>query len=301
MILRLVPALKEDQADYNASIAQDLVLGSTAYAPLADTKLYLQKTYVASLLSKMARSNTHLANIALSSQPSTRDFPIPLQENISLGRLAEMGAADPEIAHQVFMLLIQELTLADQGRPPVLICLDGLAHAFTPQTAYHDQKNKPIHALDLWMLDWFMKCLTNQISLPNGGLVLATTSDSNSPHNRTLDFALTQLHQAPSTSLQPPSSPITSNNTHTSLPDAVRHNPFFPYDTRVLSIFQTAGLRLQEVHGLSKLEAARLMEYWAKSGIMSHRVDAAFIGEKWTMSGGGMVGELERCCLRMRI
>ena len=281
--------------------AQDLILGSTAYAPLPGSKKFIQKTYLANLLSKIAKSNTHLKDITLSSQPPQNAFPVPLQENISLSRLAELGAADPEIAHQVFVLLLKELTLADQGRPPMLVCLDGLAHAFTPQTGYHDQDFKPIHALDLWILDWFMGYLAGQTQLPNGGLILATTSGSNAPLNRTLDFALKQLDQSPSASIQPPSSPLTPSYTHSSLPDAIRHNPFFPYDTRVLSIFQSPNLELQKVQGLSKHEAASLMEYWARSGILKERVDQGLVGEKWTMSGGGVIGELERCCLRMRI
>ena len=183
----------------------------------------------------------------------------------------------------------------------MLICLDGLAHAFTPQTGYHDRDFKPIHALDLWILDWFMGFLAGQTPLTNGGLVLATTSGSNAPSNRTLDFALKQLDQSPSASIQPPSSPLTPSYTHSSLPDAIRHNPFFPYDTRVLSIFQSPNLELQKVQGLSKHEAASLMEYWARSGILKERVDQGLVGEKWTMSGGGVIGELERCCLRMRI
>lgn len=276
-------------------------MGSTAYSPLPDSQLYLQKSYLASLLSKIAKSNTHLANVTLSSQPAKDAFPIPLQANISLARLAELGGTDPEIAHQVFILLVKELSLPGQGRPPMLICLDGLGHAFSPQTRYHDRDYKPIHALDLWILDWFMKYLNGSSSLPNGGLVLATNSGSNAPQNRTVEYALSQLKLSPSRSLQAPSSPIAIDRTHTSLPDAIRHNPFFPYDTRALSIFQSPGLQLQEVRGLSKGEAASLMEYWAKSGILRERVDEKLVGEKWTMSGGGVVGELERCCLRMRV
>ena len=146
-----------------------------------------------------------------------------------------------------------------------------------------------------------MGYLTGQSSLPNGGLVLATTSGSNAPNNRTVEFALKELHQIPSNSLEAPTSPITAEYAHSSVPDAIRHNPFFPYDTRALSVFQSPGLQLQQVQGLSKSEAAALMEYWAKSGILRERVDERLVGEKWTMSGGGMVGELERCCLRMRI
>lgn len=61
------------------------------------------------------------------------------------------------------------------------------------------------------------------------------------------------------------------------------------------------NIEIQRLTGLSKEEARGLMEYWAKSGLMRRLIDERLVGEKWTISGGGVVGELERGCLRMRI
>lgn len=43
------------------------------------------------------------------------------------------------------------------------------------------------------------------------------------------------------------------------------------------------------------------MEYWAKSGLLRKSVDETLLGEKWALSGGGVVGELERASFSMMI
>ena len=68
-----------------------------------------------------------------------------------------------------------------------------------------------------------------------------------------------------------------------------------------MNCFGKEGIDVQRIKGLSKEEARGLMEYWAKSGILRQTVSEGLVGEKWTISGGGVIGELERGCLRMRI
>ena len=58
---------------------------------------------------------------------------------------------------------------------------------------------------------------------------------------------------------------------------------------------------MHRLKGLSKDEARGLMEYWAKSGILRQTVSESLVGEKWSLSGGGVVGELERGCVKMRV
>ncbi len=60
-------------------------------------------------------------------------------------------------------------------------------------------------------------------------------------------------------------------------------------------------MEIQRLKGLSKDEARGLMEYWAKSGLVRQKVNETLVGEKWTLSGGGVVGELERATVRMKI
>ena len=49
------------------------------------------------------------------------------------------------------------------------------------------------------------------------------------------------------------------------------------------------------------MEARALMEYWAQSGVLRQRVDEKTVTAKWALAGNGVVGELERGALRMRI
>ena len=156
---------------------------------------------------------------------------------------------------------------------------------------------KPIHAHDLALLKTFMDYLSGASPLPNGGLILAATSASNPPPNPSLDLALAKLetHSA-SQSSAPSADPYN--------PSPATPNPFYSYDQRVMDIFEGPNggqVEVQRLPGLSKEEAKGLMEYWAKSGILRQDVDERLVGEKWSLSGGGIVGELERGCIRMSI
>ena len=262
----------------NFPTAQDLILGHTEYGPLPSTTptLYTQRTYTASLLNAMSRANPVLESFQLSQPPAQNEIPIPVPPNISLSRLALLGAEDPEIAWPIFELLYRELTLPD--RPPLLLCMDGLAHAMR-NTQYISNTYQPIHAHQFTLIKWFLDHLSGASPLPNAGLVLASTSESNSPVVPSLNLALSQLE---------------GNS-------AVQKDPFARYDERVLGVFEKGGVEVKRMGGLSKEEARGLMEYWALSGVVRQRVDEGFVGEKWSLSGGGCVGELERAVVRMRV
>lgn len=146
-------------------------------------------------------------------------------------------------------------------------------------TRYISNTYQPIHAHQFTIIKWFLDHLSGSSPLPNGGLVLASTSHSNAPVVPTLDLALGQLE---------------GNS-------AVQKDPFAKYDERVLGVFENGGVEVKRMGGLSKDEARGLMEYWALSGVVRQRVDEGFVGEKWSLSGGGCVGELERAVVRMRV
>ncbi len=80
-------------------------------------------------------------------------------------------------------------------------------------------------------------------------------------------------------------------------------NPFAAYDPRVLSVFESKpdGLEVQRLAGLAKEETRGLLEYWARSGVLREKVSDGLVGEKWTLSGGGVIGELERASVRMKV
>ena len=43
------------------------------------------------------------------------------------------------------------------------------------------------------------------------------------------------------------------------------------------------------------------MEYWAQSGVLRAQVDERTVTEKWSLAGNGIIGEIERGALLMRI
>ena len=269
---------------YSLSTAQDLTIGHTAYTPLPRTTptVYAQPTYTASLLSSIARSNPHLSSLQLSqTPPASPSAPLPpLPPSLTLSALCALASNDPEASPSLLSLLLSDL--ASPGRPPILFCLDGLAHAMASETAYTTPELKPIHAQDLSLLQTFSTYLSGASALPNGGMVLAATSQSNAPPLPTLAYALAALES--------PASP------------SAQRNPFKNYDERVLDVLDPKkGVEVQRVDGLSREEVRGLMEYWAHSGMIRQRVDGRMVGEKWAVSGGGVVGELERAVLRAGI
>lgn len=163
-----------------------------------------------------------------------------------------------------------------------------------PNTGYLSPTLKPIHAQDLYLLDWFCAHLSGASPLPNGGLVLAATSQSNAPVIPSLEFALARL-SSPQQSAE-----STPSGLQTRLEQ--QFSPYTAYDERVLSIFDASSsnqkIERHTIPGLTRSESRGLMEYWARSGVLRQRITEGFVGEKWTLSGGGVVGELERAVIR---
>lgn len=149
---------------------------------------------------------------------------------------------------------------------------------------------KPIHAHDLTIVRHFIDHLSGAKQLPNGGLVLGATSKSNAPASPALDFNI-EVAQARQT--QPDN-------------DLPLWNPYKKVDTRVMEALKDVksgdkGLDVIMIGGLSKEEARSIMEYYAESGMLRHRVDDGFVSEKWSLAGMGNIGELERSSVRLRI
>ncbi|MCJ1258347.1 37S ribosomal protein S23 mitochondrial [Lignoscripta atroalba] len=292
----------------NIPSAQDLTIGHTAYGPLPSTSptQYVQKTYISNLLSSISRANAPLlSTLTLSTPPPS--LPIPIQPNISLDRFALLGASDPEIAWPIFLALWTELTspsTPEHPRPPILMGIDDLGHIMKP-TAYMSADFKPIHAHNLVLVRWYIDYLSGAKQLPNGGLVLAATSESNHPFVPALKLKLAQLEarQNPTRPALPAlTAPFLLATTSSPHADPIpQPDPFTNYDEHVMSCFADERIEVQRIKGLSREEARGLMEYWGKSGLLRQTVSEGLVGEKWTISGGGVVGELERGCLRMRI
>lgn len=267
----------------------ELTIGHTAYAPLDGTSptQYFQKNYTASLLGQIVKANEKvLENLKLTKKHA---LPVALKEDTTLLQLAQLGAKDADVAWPVLQAFWKELTAPSNNeegkeafaRPPVMVCLDNVSFIMN-NTEYIDRDAKPIHAHDFVLVRHFVNLLNGTAKLPNGGMVLAATSGSNSPKSNALDFAIETIEarQAGAT-------------------DLPTWNPYKNIDERSLSALSNADAL--KVKGLSREEARAIMEYYAQSGMMRRTVDENLVSEKWTVSGGGIIGELERATVKYRI
>lgn len=344
--------------------ARDITIAHTAYRPeqTADGEtIYVQPHYVAQLLSTVINANRSVLDRLRLGQ--RHQLPVPVQANISLTRLAEIGASDAELAWPIWQALLSELTAPSQpkkdglNRPPVFVSMDGVEHIMRP-SAYLDAEAKLIHAHELAISRDFASLLAGKIALPNGGVVLASTSASSKPATPTFDHILAakdaekyvsqilalrnnireQAHKAIESGQQQqdidfsviPEDVISQMpdlltaaynqimsgvtklqgvHTNYTLTDLVsdldslkisppKWDPYMPLDEKVADVMET--VTVQKLHGLSKEEARGVMEYYARSGIMRATLTDNLISERWTVAGGGIIGELEKATVRAR-
>lgn len=255
-------------------------MASTDYSPVDGSRprMYAQNIYTANWLSQIAKSNSAVLQQLKVTQK--HDISVTIEEGITLARLCELGANDKDIAWPIFNALWTEITA--KGRPPVLVTLDSLSHVLQ-NSAYRDPDFKLIHSHDLAIVNHFMDCLAGKNQLTNGGAVLAATNRSHGPVSKSLELAIKNNME-----LKQEGKEIT------------KRDPFEKnYDDRVDKVLK--GLEVMKLKGLSKAEARGLMEYWAKSGVLRSRVDERSVTEKWAVAGNGIIGEIERNALAMRI
>ncbi|KAM3077571.1 hypothetical protein ACMFMG_006907 [Clarireedia jacksonii] len=260
--------------------AQDIVSAATEYGPIPNTNpmLFSQNTYTAAWLARIAKANQKVLDSLELSQK--HDLPLPVQSNISLTRLCELGARDPDVAWPVFQAFWTEITAA--GRPPVLMTLDGLQYIMA-NSEYRNADYELIHAHDLAILNHFIQYLSGEKTMPNGGAVMAATNRSHGPISQSSNLAIVQQLER-----QMGAEAVT------------KRDPFEKkYDARADKALQKIEVML--LQGLSKEEARGLMEYWAASGVLRQRVDERTVAEKWALAGNGVVGEIQRGALMMRI
>lgn len=259
--------------------------GTTAYQPTADAAgntIYSQPHLTAKFLENILTANESLlSTLRLSRKPN---LPIPVPDNISIARLLQLASRDPSIAWPVWQVVIQELTSASQDgeglqRPPVLLSLDGISHIMRA-SEYLDPAVNPIHAHELALVSSYVSYLNGTTPLHNGGLVLAATSSSNRVATPTLEFILAERYAE----IQKRAKPT--------------WDPYAERDGLVDEALK--GVYVHKVGGLLKDEAKGAMEYYALSGILRNSVTDAFVAEKWSISGGGVIGELEKSCVRQK-
>ena len=285
-----------------------MVNAHTGYAPLDDVKptLYVQNEATAELLSRTVTANTDvLKGLKVSQQHPTLKSAV--KPGMTLDALATLGIRDPAVAWAVFQALWAELTATGpasgfekdfQARPPILVTVDGLAH-WMKNSEYRSADFEPIHAHDLVFVKHFMSLLKpggEKPSLPNGGLLLYATSGSNRPSVYSFDIALKQLEAT------------TAGGTPSGA-DFPHADPYNNPDNRVIEAFASVPtqspkedrLQMQTLQGLSRDETRGFMEYFARSGLLRDSVNDELVGEKWSLSSGGVIGELEKLGKRVRV
>jgi small subunit ribosomal protein S29 len=253
-------------------------MAATEYSPIPNTSptLYSQSTYAANWLGQIAKANnTVLSNLRVTKEHT---LPIPIRPDASLARMAELGSRDPEVSWPIFKAFWSEITSRD--RPPIVMALDGLGHIMK-DSLYRSPDFKFIHAHDLAIVKLFVEYLAGVKQLPNGGAIFAATTTGNNPTSYATSLALKQKEERKAGK------------------DVTQPDPYKKIDLRSFNSLQSA--ELLKLKGLSKMEARGLMEYWAASGVLRQRVDEKSVTERWVLSGNGVVGEIEKSALWMRI
>lgn len=262
--------------------ANDITNSLTDYAPLEDSSpiQYFQKTYTAKLLSQIRTANQNVLSKLKTTKPLT-DLPVGKSETLSLDKLAELGSQSPDFAWPIFTALWTELTQPSQERaprPPILFACDNIQRIMR-ESEYLDASENLIHAYDLSIVANFMACITGVTTLPNGGVVLGAATESNVASSPAFRFA------------------VECAEARAAGEPAPEWNPYKWIDTRVTEALK--DVEVTKLKGLSKDNTTALLEYFAASGVLTKTVDESLVSEKWTLSGGGNIGELERATVRM--
>ena len=132
-------------------------------------------------------------------------------------------------------------------------------------------------------------CQSSASSLANGGMILAATSGSNSPTLPDFSLFLRQLTAR--------AAGLRVTDEEFPMPE-----PYRKVDQRVLNLLGGSEETIfSTLRGLSRDEARGLLEYFARSGILKESITEATVGEKWTLSGGGVIGEMANLGKRVRL
>ncbi|EHK40897.1 hypothetical protein TRIATDRAFT_130544 [Trichoderma atroviride IMI 206040] len=267
-------ALLNEWVVINIPEGQDLTNGNTEFSPIPDTEpmQFAQPVYCLKLLQNIYKAN----KAVLEKTPLKKDWSrlTNLKEGATLADLAQ-SAKESEFAWPTLSALWTELT--QPGQPPVLLTLDGLAH-INKVSEYRDPSFNIVHAHELVLVRLFVDALSGKTKLPNGGAVIAATSQNNTHFHPSQELVLSQL-EAGQAGREVPK------------PNAYERK----YDDRVYDALKNSTvLRLE---GVSKDEARVLMEYWGASGMLRSALDTRAVAEKWALGGHGIVGEMEKASL----
>jgi len=251
--------------------------------------IYDQPTLTAELLQRISKSNERV----LKTLSLAHNHHFEGHTPTNLHSLAVIGAEDSKLSWRVWQALWKELTSpSNQDRPPVMVALDGMNHWMT-MSKYRSAEYIPIHALQLAPIRHFIEILFNKNGageLAHGGIVLGAMTASNSPSVPAFELLMKQLEaQERGLKMGDEGFPVP--------------HPYKTVDQKILDLLEGSGeLNVQRLQGLEKdVEARGLLEYFARSGVFREKVDETTVAEKWSLAGGGVIGELARFGQRLRL
>ena len=274
---------------------QEYVNNQSPYtaAPKSDEnaeQMYNQHQLASDLLSRLAHSNAEV----LSELSPVHDHTKVLRGRKikSLKDLAMLGTQDVRHAPEIWDALWKELTIkSDKSpRPPILVAVDGV-NFFMTMTKYRSPDYSLVHAHQFTLIKQFVSLLFNSTenALPNGGIVMACTTKSNHPPTPSFDLLTKQVRAQ--------QNGLTQDDSEFPLWDPYSKGA----DQRVYDLLRDSkNTGLTELKGLSRPESKGLLEYFAESGVFREAVTDSSVNEKWTLSGGGIVGELCKMSARIR-
>lgn len=234
---------------------------------------FTQPVYCLKMLQTIYKAN----KAVLEKLPLQKDWSrltTHLKQDATLADLV-LSAKESEYAWPTLNALWTELTLP--GRPPVLFALDGVAH-INKVSEYRDPSFNEVHAHELSLVRLFVAALSGKTKLPNGGAIIAATSDNNTLRHPSQELVLAQLEAGQAGREIPQPDPYERK-----------------YDERVYDALKNSYVL--RVGGVSKGEGRALMEYWGASGMLRTVLNNQAVSEKWALGGHGIVGEMERVAL----
>ncbi|EJT75477.1 hypothetical protein GGTG_05410 [Gaeumannomyces tritici R3-111a-1] len=293
LLQALSKAFLDDWVVFHIPEAQELTTACTEYAPIPGTQptQYMQHVYAFKMLRRLLKTSEKvLRKITMLRKHDDVSTDL-VTHSSSLADLVS-SAREADQAWPVLRALWAELLTPAPDRRPILFSLDGLGHIMRTSD-YRSPAFELIHSHDLSLIRRFIDALSGGATaapdqpppppFPAGGAVLAATTLGNSPKSFSMELALARLEAAKRGEAPPAKDPYSR-----------------AYDERVEAALADVGLL--RLGALTRTEARVAMEYWAASGLLRAAVDEKKVVDVLSVSGGGIIGEVERALLlSMRI
>lgn len=287
LLQALSKAFLDNWVVFHIPEAQELTTACTEYAPIPGTQptQYMQHVYAFKMLRRLLKTSEKVLR-GMTMLSKHGDVSTDLLPHSSTLADLVFSAREADQAWPVLRALWAELLTPGPDRRPILFSLDGLGHIMRTSD-YRSPAFELIHSHDLGLIRRFVDALSGgrtaapdqpSLPFPAGGAVIAATTLGNSPKSFSMELALAKLEAAKRGEDPPERDPYSR-----------------AYDPRVEEAL--AGVDLVRLGGLSRAETRVAMEYWAASGLLRAAVDEKKVVDVLSVSGNGIIGEVERSLL----